>query len=240
MNDNTLTTRRAALVGALVSTAALAAPLAAHASAATSPASPAPASPVPASPVPALASAYAAAEGAVQSAHEAYTPRFKAFREENERDPVLVDMPGFRFNMAKMPVIGTSPHSIEERYRNHYTAGKTGARMTADGWEVIGAKELAAEQVRNLAAALVNWEAACGVLEERANRCGLTAAEKRLDSAADALEAAWVALLSYVPTNTAEVREKAAAVFAIAKAQPVQMDEDHTEVFLRSLMGEVA
>ena len=235
MNDNTLTTRRAALVGALASTAALAAPLVARASAATSSASSAPASPVPA-----LAAAYAAAEDGVQAAHEAYKERFKAFREENERDPVLVDLPGFRFNMAHMPVMGSSPYSIEERYRQHYTAGKTGARMTADGWQVIGAKELAAEQARDLAAALANWKTARGVLDERATGCGLKSAEQRLDAAADAQEAAWFALLSYVPTNLAEVREKAAAVLVIAKAQPVQMDDERTELFLRSLLGEVA
>lgn len=235
MNDHTRTTRRAALVGALVSTAALAAPLVARASAATSPASP-----LSASPVPALAAAYAAAEGAVQSAHEAYKARFKVWREENERDPVLVELPGFRFNMAKMPAMGSTAHSIEERYRKYYTAGKTGARMTADGWRVIGAKELATEQARDLAAALANWEAACGVLDDRASRCGLMAAERRLDAAADAQEAAWLALLSYVPTNLAEVREKAAAVLAIAKAQPVQMDDERTELFLRSLLGEDA
>ncbi len=61
--------------------------------------------------------------------------------------------------------------------------------------------------------------------------------ERRLDDACEALEAAWAALLSYVPRNLPELREKAAAVLAIVTADPVQLDDDHAEMFLRSLVG---
>ena len=51
------------------------------------------------------------------------------------------------------------------------------------------------------------------------------------------LESAWLALFSHVPQTFGQVQEKAAAVLAIVAVDPVQSDEDHAEMFLRSLVG---
>lgn len=231
MSNPLHTTRRAALVGAFASTAALAVPFPAHASAGR-----------PASPIPAMVTAHAAALAELKAANAAYDAPFAAYQAENERNPVMVDLPGFRFNMARVRATRTSPIAIEERYAQHYHlfSGKSGGRIIGGEIVFTDKAEIAADQARDLAAALANWDAARAILQERADRFGLTAAEKRIDNACEALEAAWVALLTYVPRNLDEMREKAAAVLAVVKADPVQLDEEHAELFLSSLVGEVA
>lgn len=190
------------------------------------------------SPIPAMVDAHEAARLALAAANAATETVFADYLAENEADPIMVELPGFRFGHFRRRATKTSSHAIREFYADHYgmLSGKSGLTLKADGSWLN--RDFAAEQERDLAQALVNYEAAVGKLKERARRVGLTAAEERMSVACDTLEAAWAALLTYVPLNLPELRQKAAAVLAIVTADPVQLDEDHSEMLLRSLVGE--
>lgn len=222
-------TRRGALIGALVSSATLAVPITTLAAQA-----------VPSSPLPAMIARHDAASIELKAANAAADPLLEALWAENAANPIMVELPGFRFHHGRRAVTGTNPHTIRELYEQHYgmLSGKSGGRVAPDGQSFVFV-DFRADQARDLAVALSNYEAACALLGERREQIGLRVAQDRVDEACDELESAWLALLSYVPATLAEVREKAAAVLAIATSDPVQLDDEHTEVFLRSLVGEV-
>jgi hypothetical protein len=192
---------------------------------------------LPASPIPAMIEAHQAARLELTQANAAADPVYDAFHAANTTDPILVQLPGFRFGHGLVSVTRTSPDAIRERYAEHYGifSGKSGVTFKSGAWT---AEDYAADQERDLNLALANYDAATAKLKDRARRVGLMAAEQRLDDACEAMEAAWMALLSYVPRNLPELREKAAAVLAIVVADPVQLDDDHAEILLRSLVEE--
>ena len=192
---------------------------------------------LPLSPISAMVEAHHTARLGLTAANAAADPAYAAFHAANEADPIMVQLPGFRFGHGLVRVTRTSPDAIRERYETHYGmfSGKSGISLNRDGSWVR--PDFAADQERDLTLALANLDAATVKLKERARRVGLTAAEQQLDVACEALEAAWVALLSYVPRDLPELHQKAVAVLAIVTADPVQLDEDHAEILLRSLVG---
>lgn len=226
MDKSNHITRRTALVGALVSSATLALPMAAFAARGTP------------SPIAAMIARHDAAMIELKAANAAADPLFDALWAENAANPIMVEFPGFRFNHGRRSITGTSPHAIREFYEQHYgmLSGKGGGRVAPDGRSFV-CIDYSADQARDLDLALANYEAARGVLVERQEQIGLPVAQDRVDEACTELENAWLALLSYVPVTLEEVREKAAAVLAVAASDPVQLDNEHTEVFLQSLAG---
>lgn len=225
MNNRNPISRRAALIGAAVSTAALALPLVARAAAGNVP-----------SPISAMLARHRAARAALDASNAVLDPIWNAYLEAEAGDPIMVRMPGFRFQYGQRRFFGTHPDTIREFYAANYgmLSGKSGARPAPDGNSWIFT-DYSADQERDLALALESFAAASEAATKRSEAMGLREAERRSDECNDALEASWLALLNYAPRTIAEVREKAAAVISIAAADPVQLDDEHMALFLQSL-----
>ncbi len=198
--------RRAALFGALVSTAALAVPSGVALAS------------IGGDEVERLIAAHKSALAELSAAYEAEDEASAAYYAATDANPVAVELPGFKMLPNGMKHIGgksrfamvnarqISAERIGELYQHYDFYSRRGGYLFVSGQTVK--IDLSADCARDEAAALANLDAAFDQLRAVADATGKTAADKRVSAAVDGVEAAWLALLAHSPRSDADAKSK--------------------------------
>lgn len=226
-------TRRAALVGALVSSAALAVP--ATAALASRPSGKAEA----------LIDAHKAAMAELSAAYEVEDAASNAFFAATDADPVTVELPGLKMLPHDTKHIGgkTRFAVVNARQMSQERVGEIYAHYDfysrRGGAQLIGGKfvpiDLSADRSRDEAAALANLNAAFDRLRLVANATGKTAADERVADALDAVELSWMALLTHTPRTEEDGTAKSEYLAGCLAENDLAFDTHHLAALIASI-----